>query len=135
MMKYNAKCRKKQQHPEHFPLCSICGIFERMTQEETEKIIQQVVLRYIDPKEYYVFLFGSRAGAKEKSNSDYDIGLYGPTEISFGTIARIEGELEDYLIPQEIDFVDFSTVSAEFKEIALRKIKIWNTPKSDLQLK
>lgn len=101
-----------------------------MLQEETERTIQRVILRHIDAGKHFVFLFGSRAAGKGKINSDYDIGVYGLQEIPFHTCAVIEGELEAYPIPQEIDIVDFRTVTPEFKEIALQDIKNGTPPRS-----
>ena len=46
----------------------------------------------------------------------------------------IKDELEDHPIPVDVDIVDFSTVSSEFKKIALKKIQLWNNPKTSLKL-
>ena len=105
-----------------------------MDTNEIESVLRKVSSKHVDTDGTYVFLFGSRAGDTAKPASDYDIGLFSSRPISFGTIAKIEDELEEFPIPVFIDFVDFSMVSPEFKRIALQRIKIWNKPKNNLKL-
>ena len=106
-----------------------------MNTNEIERIIKNVVSKHVDTNGTYVFLFGSRAEGTARRASDYDIGLYADKPIPWSVIARIKDELlEEYPIPIEIDIIDFSRVSEDFKKIALREIKIWNKPKSSLRL-
>ena len=77
-----------------------------------------------------VFLFGSMAAGRGKRYSDVDVGLWGAGPISYGTLALIEEDLEDLAV--DVDLVDFSGVSREFKRISLREIEVWNIPKSGL---
>ena len=105
-----------------------------MIQETPEAIIKRTIGRHLNLDQSFVFLFGSRATGTASPASDYDIGLYSGKEIPLAVLAKINGELEDYPIPVDIDLVDFSSVSKEFKEIALRKVTIWNTPKNGLRL-
>ncbi len=106
----------------------------KMNAGEIENVIKKAVSKYVEIDGTYIFLFGSRADGTATRASDYDIGLYSGQRIPFGTIARIQDELEELRIPVFIDFVDFSAVSAEFKKIALKKVEIWNQPKTDLTL-
>jgi predicted nucleotidyltransferase len=105
-----------------------------LTDKETENIIKEVVSRHINLRESFVFLFGSRASKQSRINSDYDIGLYGDKKVPFGVIAKINNELENYPIPVDIDIVDFTTTTPEFRRIALREIQIWNKPEKNLKL-
>ncbi len=105
-----------------------------MNTEQIESLIKMVVSKHVDVDGTYVFLFGSRADGTAKRASDYDIGLYSGQQIPFGTISKIKNELDDLPIPVFIDFVDFSMVSPEFKNIALKRIKLWNQPKTNLKL-
>lgn len=101
---------------------------------EIERIIKKVVYKFVDPKETFVFLFGSRALGYGRSNSDYDIGLYKGERIPLVAIAKMKDELEDYPILVDIDIVDFAIASDEFKKLALKGVKIWNRPKRNLKL-
>lgn len=101
---------------------------------DVKAVIGKVIAKYIDPDKAFVFLFGSRAWGEGRPASDYDIGIYTGEKIPLSVIARIEGELEEYPIPVDVDVVDFSTATEEFKEIALRKIELWITPKTNLKL-
>lgn len=99
-----------------------------------QPLIQRAIAHHIDFEKAYVFLFGSRASGHEKSSSDYDIGIYTGNPVPLATIAKIKDELEDHPIPVDVDIVDFSTVSSEFKRIALKEIQLWNQPRTNLKL-
>lgn len=105
-----------------------------MTQAEVETTIKKVIAKHVDPREAYIFIFGSRALRRGRLNSDYDIGLYRGSKIPLAVIARIKDELEDYPIPVDVDLVDFASVSEDFKKLALKEIELWNTPKKNLKL-
>ena len=105
-----------------------------MKQTEVEGIVRGVIARHLNADSSYVFLFGSRASGGGRPASDYDIGLYQGTKIPWMIMARIKDELENYLIPVDIDLVDFAAVSQEFKKSGIQHIQIWNRPKNDLKL-
>ncbi len=105
-----------------------------MPEDKFKKIINEVILRHVDAKKSFVFLFGSRASAKHRPTSDYDIGIYTGEKIPMGIIAGIEGDLEEFPIPVGVDVVDFSRVDGDFKKLAMEKIELWNTPKTNLKL-
>ena len=96
--------------------------------------IQSAIAHHIDLNEAFVFLFGSRASGREKNASDYDIGIYTGSSVPLLKIAKIKDELEDYSIPVDVDIVDFSKASDEFRTIALQEVQIWNRPKTNLKL-
>lgn len=56
-----------------------------------------------------VILFGSRAKGNHKPASDIDLALTGP--VNFSEIARIDWELDDLLLPWEIDLVQFDGIT------------------------
>lgn len=106
----------------------------RMTQIQQEETIKEIVQGYFDLEKTLIFLFGSRAGDDPFPFSDYDVGIYTGHKIPPMTLAKIKDKLEDYPIPVDIDLVDFSRVSDEFKQLAIKGIKIWNRPRKDLKL-
>ena len=88
-----------------------------------EKAIKDIILRFIDPNEYQVFIFGSRATGKAGKFSDYDIGIEGKKPIAWKTLSLAEEAFEESDIPVKVDLVDFSLVSDKFRKIALSKTK------------
>lgn len=54
-------------------------------------------------------LFGSRAKGNYKRGSDIDLALSGP--LDFSEIARISWELDDLLLPWEIDLLKFDDIA------------------------
>jgi len=90
---------------------------------QAEKRIKSIIYRFLDPKEYQVFIFGSRATGKAKKYSDYDVGIWGKKPVPSHIIILIEEALEESDLPYRIDIVDFSLVSSKFRKVALSKIK------------
>ncbi len=90
-------------------------------------VIKSIILKYLSPIEYEIFLFGSQATGKQKQWSDFDIGVIGrngqsiPAEVRY----NIELELDRLNVPFIVDLVDFSTVEDEFKKVALQSKQIW----------
>lgn len=90
---------------------------------KTEKEIKDIIFRFLDPKKYQVFIFGSRATGKSKKYSDYDVGIWGKKSVTWNVSAKIEEALEESDLPYKVDVVDFSLVSPEFRKVAFSKIK------------
>lgn len=84
--------------------------------------IKKIVFSHLNPKEYRIFLFGSRAVKKHRPFSDYDIGITGPQKIDWQTLALINEKLENSNIPVRVDIVDFGQVSPKFKKVATKNI-------------
>ncbi|MCD6270321.1 nucleotidyltransferase domain-containing protein [bacterium] len=97
-----------------------------MAPKKAEEQIKEIIFRFLDAKEYRVFIFGSRATGEAKKYSDYDIGIFGKKPISFEILGLIDEAFENSDLPYKVDVVDFSMVSKNFKKIALSKIKILN---------
>ena len=91
---------------------------------------KEIVLAHIPKEEYAVFLFGSRANGKSKVNSDFDIGILGQETLPKKIRWKIEDLLQESDIPHKVDLIDFNTVDDNFKNIALEKTILWNTPKN-----
>jgi len=92
-------------------------------EKKYQKEIKEIVFRFLDPKKYQVFVFGSRATDKAKKYSDYDIGIFGKKSVSWQKLALISEALEESDLPFKVDVVDFSLVSSDFKKVALSKVK------------
>ena len=96
---------------------------KKMNSKTAEKFIKETIFRFLDPKQYQAFIFGSRATGKAKKYSDYDIGIIGKKPIPSATKVLIEEALEESDLPYKVEIVDFTQVPEKFKKIALTKIK------------
>lgn len=88
--------------------------------------IRQVLSKHLNLSEYKVFIFGSRAKGEASDRSDIDIGIEGEKKLSPRVKFSIEDDLEKIPTLYKIDIVDFSTVSPEFKEEALKYYRTIN---------
>lgn len=79
--------------------------------------ITNIIGKYLNLSEYKVFFFGSRVTKKGNEYSDIDIGIEGPQEIKYETMAKIREEVENLPILYKIDIVDFKTVSTDFYNV------------------
>ena len=91
--------------------------------KKPEEEIKRIIYRFLNPKEYQVFVFGSRATGKAKKFSDFDIGILGKKSVPSIAKFLIEEALEESDLPYKVDIVDFSLVSNNFRKVALSKIK------------
>jgi predicted nucleotidyltransferase len=91
-----------------------------LTQKQL-KIIKEIVFARLDPKRYFVFIFGSRSTGTSEKFSDIDIGIEGPG-LPVETKIDIEDAFEASELPYRVDVVDFSTVSSKFKQVAKQSI-------------
>ena len=93
-----------------------------MIDEATLSIVKSVTNKYLDGSQYKVFIYGSRTQPKHRKFSDIDIGILGSTTVPVSTLLQIKEDLSSSDIPYLTDIVDFSTVSEDFKKIAMSKI-------------
>jgi predicted nucleotidyltransferase len=70
--------------------------------------IQQVLASY--PEVETAILYGSRAMGRHRPASDIDLTLIGP-RLSSGTLARIDADLDDLLLPWVIDLSVFASIT------------------------
>lgn len=76
--------------------------------ETAIEAIQQVLASH--PEVEQALVYGSRALGRQRPASDIDLTLIGPA-ISFGTLAQIEAELDDLLLPWMIDLSRLADLS------------------------
>lgn len=99
-----------------------------MTPDEIEREIKRILFKHLSPKEYKIFVYGSRATGRARQWSDWDIGIMSGHPVDSIALMNAEEELEESLdIPYNIKLVDFANVSPKFKEVALVKIIPWTT--------
>jgi len=93
--------------------------------EKIENNIKNILEENLWKKDFSYFLFGSRAKWNYRKNSDYDIWIYWNKKINFRKYLQLKRCLDDN-IDFPIDIIDFNRVDNNFKELALKNIKIWN---------
>lgn len=84
--------------------------------------IKKITFRFLDPKDFKVFIFGSRALGTNRKFSDIDLGIESEKEIPVGLKFEMEEAFENSDLPYKVDIVDFSKVSEDFKNIAKKKV-------------
>ncbi len=72
------------------------------------------------------FLFGSRANGSAGFAADIDIGIWPQEPLNDTILSKRQEIIEDSFVPYQVDLVDFSKVSENFKQQALKKIIPWN---------
>lgn len=104
-------------------------LFNRMDEDYVD-IIKQIVLKKVPLDEFAVFLFGSRAAGNAHQMSDIDVGFLGIDNLPIMIKAEIEMEIEESIVPFRVDIIDFNQTDKSFKEEALKKIIVWNSPEN-----
>ncbi|EKE14798.1 MAG: DNA polymerase beta subunit [uncultured bacterium] len=93
-----------------------------MIDEKTKNIIKKIIFRFLDSQKNKVFIFGSHALGNAVKFSDIDIGIQSDKVIDLIELSAIEEVFEESDLPYKVEVVDFSTVSEQFKKVALEKI-------------
>jgi uncharacterized protein len=93
-----------------------------MLGDKDKQEIKDIVFTYIDPAEYRVSIFGSRATDLARKYSDIDIGIEGSIPVSGRVMSDIKSAFEDSNISYRVDVVDFNQVTPKFRQIALKKV-------------
>lgn len=81
------------------------------------KQVKAIIFQHLNPKDYKIFIFGSRARGMHAKYSDIDIGIEG-SPLPAKTKIELEEAFEESDLPYNVDIVDFSTVSEKFKQVA-----------------
>ena len=72
------------------------------------------------PKTHRAFLFGSRVTGDNRLHSDYDLGITGPRPLTPREWGELHDAFEEATIIHEVDVIDFTPASADFKQQALQ---------------
>ena len=84
-----------------------------------------MVLNELKDEKVRIFLFGSRARGDSFTVSDVDIGYIPKENFDERKITFLKDKIEDSNIPYKVEIVNFSKVSEDFKNEALKDIEIW----------
>ena len=95
----------------------------RIGSADAGKFIKKTLVQFLDPEEYRMFIFGSRANGKVGKFSDYDVGIFGKKSLPLHLLSLIKEAFEESDFPFRVDVVDFSLTSTKFRKIALVQTK------------
>lgn len=96
---------------------------EHYPPEKLKNDILAIVGKFLDLGEYKVFFFGSRVNGKSAETSDVDVGIEGPTAVSFKILSAIEEDIGELPTLYKIEIVDFGRVAPKFKEVAKQNVE------------
>ena len=88
-------------------------------------IEKEHTLEYLADSDADLFLFGSHADGTSTRASDIDIGVFSREKFDRKIINHLHSILDESIVPNHIDIVDFYSVADHFREIALKKIIVW----------
>lgn len=87
--------------------------------------LKEVFLRFLKNEDVKVVLFGSRARGEFVNTSDVDVGIIMGKGADRKKLILLREYIDRLNIPYKVEIVDFSTVSDEFKRMALKEAVIW----------
>lgn len=87
--------------------------------------LKEVLLSFLKGEDVKVVLFGSRARGDFVSASDIDVGIIIGESVDRKKIILLREYIEELNIPYKVEIVDFSKVSEEFKQMALKEAVVW----------
>lgn len=97
-----------------------------MTREEQIKAMIANVMRKFSPQlsGHRVVLFGSRAGGKARTRSDFDVGVIGDEPLPVKVFYEIDDMLENLPTLYRIDWVDLNNAAPSLRERALENAEV-----------
>jgi predicted nucleotidyltransferase len=87
--------------------------------------LKKMVIDFFKYDRVKIVLFGSRARGENYISSDVDIGIIPYGEFEEEKITLLKEKIEDLNIPYKVEIVNFTEVSKEFKQEALKDVMIW----------
>ena len=85
-------------------------------------IVREILQKTL-PSEATVWVFGSRATAKAKKTSDFDLAIDLGRPLEMKTLSKLMNEFEVSALPYRVDIVDWQTASDKFKTIIAQERK------------
>ncbi|GBE05091.1 MAG TPA: nucleotidyltransferase domain-containing protein [Candidatus Moranbacteria bacterium] len=89
------------------------------------KKLKEVFLNFLKDEDVKILLFGSRARRDFVNTSDVDVGIIIGKKFDRKKLILLREYIEELNIPYKVEIIDFSTVSEEFKQMAIKESVIW----------
>ncbi|MBN2110409.1 MAG: nucleotidyltransferase domain-containing protein [Methanosarcinaceae archaeon] len=87
--------------------------------------VKAAILKAFEAEDVRIVLFGSRARGNAHRTSDIDIGILPYGKYDRKKITALRAELEEMNIPYNVDLVDLSAVSEDFRQQVLDEGEVW----------
>jgi predicted nucleotidyltransferase len=87
--------------------------------------VRKLILKYLESYSVCVYLYGSRAKGTDRKTSDVDIAILPVKPIPEYLLAELRERLEESNIPYEVEIIDLSKVSNEFRQAILPTAILW----------
>ena len=88
-------------------------------------VLRKEIVSFLEGEDVSVFLFGSRARGDARPGSDVDIAVVPHGRFDRSKLLFLREVVEELNVPYNVDVVDFSDVSEEFKQEALKGAQVW----------
>jgi predicted nucleotidyltransferase len=95
------------------------------TRERAIEELRRMVLAALGEHDAEVWLFGSCARGKALQHSDIDIAILPRGELPFGFLAKLDADIEESLVPYDVDLVDLRRADPELIEEVRREGVKW----------
>ncbi len=100
-------------------------MFDKQSLDPFIRKLREVILNFLKDEDVKVVLFGSRARGDFINVSDVDIGIIVGKGFDRRKLTLLRECIEELNVPFKVEIVDFSTVSEEFKQMALKEAVVW----------
>ncbi len=87
--------------------------------------LKELVLDFLKDEKVKVILFGSRARGNNVGFSDVDIGIMPYGDFDDTRLTLLREKVENFNIPYNVEIVNFSEVSPDFRNEALKEVVAW----------
>jgi predicted nucleotidyltransferase len=87
--------------------------------------VKQIVPAAVADREAQVYPFGSFASRSERQSSDINVAIDAGESLLAGVMANLADELEESTVPFEVDLIDLSTVSGDFRNNFIQEGLPW----------
>jgi hypothetical protein len=101
---------------------------DREYEDKYYALLKRMVLEELSDRSCTVFLFGSRVSGSYRWAADFDIGIEGLRPDEFiERKHRLLEQIEESVIPWNVDIVNFDEVDESFRETALKEYDLWKS--------
>ncbi|MBI4583196.1 MAG: nucleotidyltransferase domain-containing protein [Planctomycetes bacterium] len=94
-----------------------------MNEAELIQAVWQTFKEMINPGQYRLYLYGSRARGNPSPYADFDFLIIGDRAVPEQLLTALRSRLEELPTLYSIDLVDFHQASRDFQEIACKHMK------------
>jgi uncharacterized protein len=88
-------------------------------------LLKACILKEFEDQQVKIIIFGSRARDDYAATSDVDIGIIPHQIIHKSKITDVKEKIENLNIPYQVDIVNLTEVSEDFKNEILREALVW----------